>query len=545
MFKKTDPNSFTEFINLYNGKVPIGRLTSEFFVTKLDDVQAENVDSVAKPKTRKFLVNVTQKIIIANPSGSNIGPTIPVDPIIPNTSQYLNYPVLVDTSLSVTKDDHLNYELLDFSPKTINTQIQSSGANTSGATGTSSSSKSNTVGSSTTETNSYGASASLEGVSSNYEHSSSHTNDQSATSGSDASNARSKESSDSASMSIKDWGAYAFIDPRNNCPSWRFGQEYPWDAIRFNEIPKGIEPWPTNPNQIAIMIPREQEIRMIDTTGNSNNLLVYPPSQLSLFGVNFVTKSSWQITVNNIGSDDISIAQNIGYFTASHLLMDLETITVFMDQKENTLTDSNGEAVFSTALNLPLMALDPLGKVNHNAIIGFAANKFTVPPSSGVPFKITSTHNNLMILDTTVYPATPDNNEGFSILNNLLNVDFTPNCYQPQITLYFKVIDTTNDYVLHLKNWKSNDVGVALTLTINGDTDNSITSYIDDNEGLGGTNNLLSINLRNQDFASADYNDYLQLGLNSVQISITPIGGKYVNNSGYQIRALSIETANG
>lgn len=120
MFKKTDPNSFTSFMNLFNGNVPIGRLTSDFQVTKLDDVQADNIGSVIKPKLNKFLVSVTQKIIVSNPNGSSVGPmAAPLAPVVPGMSQYLNYPVLVDTSVSITKDGSTSYELMTFRQKQL------------------------------------------------------------------------------------------------------------------------------------------------------------------------------------------------------------------------------------------------------------------------------------------------------------------------------------------------------------------------------------------------------------------------------------------
>ena len=82
--------------------------------------------------------------------------------------------------------------------------------------------------------------------------------------------------------------------------------------------------------------------------------------------------------------------------------------------------------------------------------------------------------------------------------------------------------------------------GVMLTLTINGDTDNAITKYVDAAEAEGGENNITTIALRNQNYASVNYHDYLQLGLNAIQIDIQPIGKQYTADCAYQIRAVSV-----
>jgi len=93
-----------------------------------------------------------------------------------------------------------------------------------------------------------------------------------------------------------------------------------------------------------------------------------------------------------------------------------------------------------------------------------------------------------------------------------------------------------------MKHWKIDATAIMLTMVINGDTNNPVVKYVDALEAEGGENNLLTIALRNQDFASIDYHDYLQLGLNSIQITIQPVDGVYAG-SGYQMRAISIENA--
>ena len=59
---------------------------------------------------------------------------------------------------------------------------------------------------------------------------------------------------------------------------------------------------------------------------------------------------------------------------------------------------------------------------------------------------------------------------------------------------------------------------------------------MNDLEAEGGEDNLMKISLRSLDMASISYHDYLQLGLNSVSITMTPMGGDCI----YQMRAVSI-----
>jgi hypothetical protein len=49
----------------------------------------------------------------------------------------------------------------------------------------------------------------------------------------------------------------------------------------------------------------------------------------------------------------------------------------------------------------------------------------------------------------------------------------------------------------------------------------------------------LTIALRDLDFVSIDYHDYLQLGLNKVVIDMSPIGDNY-ESCVYQIRAVAV-----
>jgi hypothetical protein len=544
MFKKTDPNTFTKYSELYmkdaeGVEQKIGTVYFEYQVTLYEDVQSNGATSIVKAKDQKFILDCTQRINIYNEKGLDVSPT-------KNLNSYQDYPALIHTSMTLAKEDNTAFFLLDYSPQTVNTQIQTSLAEGDSEGNATSNSSSSTVGSSTSQTNTFGTSVSasygtISGVTAtaSYEHSSTVSRDKSKTTGSDVSNSNSTDSSNSASMSMKDWGAYALVDPDKQCPVWTFGQEYPWDAIECRKYYED-QTNPENDNQVKLDIPAGQESRLY------NGGFLYPPSELSVFGVNFVMKATWLVVIENSVSDEIDITHSIDYFQASHLYdSDLDEVSVYMDQDPVLLSGTDINAL-STSVHFNFMALSPLGVLSNAAIIGFIPNKFILKPDASQKFKIISTTNDLMIQDTSGGDAYTDGG-GFSVSETALTATFSETCPSLQMTVYFKVIDSMTNYTLYLKHWKLKTNGAILKMVINEDPDNPddnivITQYVDALEAEGGENNLLSIALRNQSFASIDYHDYLQLGLNSIKITITPISQVTSDNPcAYQLRAISIE----
>lgn len=437
---------------------------------------------------------------------------------------------------------------MEYSPQTVNTKVQSSGTSGDSTGKTQGSSSSSTVGSSTSQTNSYGTSVSIgdiSGVTATSDRSTTTTHDHSYTKGTEMSSSKSSENSHSASMSIKDWGAYSLVSPTSMAPSWTFGQEYPWDAIECRKT--NDKPNAKNANQTQIIIPGMMGVRLYD------GVSLYPPSHLSMFGINFIMKALWLVTIDDGGPEDITIHHTVNYFSGSHLLEktdgDIDTVNVYMDKHPSILNVKNDDPL-NTKINLTLMGLDPLGIQTRGAVIGFIPNKFAtlpVPATSSkqpVPFKIISTSNDLMVKDCTTYPKDCNEGDGFIPSETALTANLSPKCKQLSISLYFKITDSISDYNLFIKHWKTgsaNSSGVMLTFVINEDTKNPIKKYVDALEAEGGENNLLTLVLRNQNYASVDYHDYLQLGLNSIKITIESIDDEHFPNCGYQIRAISIE----
>jgi hypothetical protein len=450
MFKTKDPHSFTNFCTLMAGSNKIGNFMAEYHVVSYDDVQMNTFASVNKSTTRKFMVSCTQRINIYNSSALSISPN-------PNANLYAyeNYPVLINTLINAEKFEGLDVQLMDYSPQTVNTKIQSSATSGSQDALTKSSTLSSTVGSLTSETNSYGASVTIgssDTLTGNKEYASTASNDASSTAGTDTSSNRSNDSSSTAAMSIKDWGAYALVNPTNKTPSWTFGQEYPWDAVECRNSNGILNP--NNSNQIKVIMPDTMSLRLYDGTN------LYPPSQLSIFGFNFVMKALWLVTLNNAAPDEVTFDHAVNYFSGSHAVTgtgSAAVISAYMDQSATVLGVGSNESLSST-IDLPLMALDPLAWEDKASIIGFIPRRFIVLPSPAtastdpVAFEILSASNNLMINDTTSYPSPCDAGAGFQSSEIYLTAGFSPNCLALQMTVYFKIVDTVNYYTLFMKH---------------------------------------------------------------------------------------------
>jgi len=538
MYKKQDPNTITKFFDLKVAGKTIGQLIADFHVVDYDDVQTQDFSSVKKEINRKFLLNCTQRIIISTENNPLLS--------VPNSNQsvYSDYPVLINNSIKIISSGIIEANLLEYSPKTVNTQVQKTASQDLSTGSTASNSRSTSSGSSVSETNSFGVSVSTSsnlslmdaGVSStvtaNAEHSQTFSHEHSITSGSELSHNKNQSLSESASMNIKDWGAFSYVK-QGSIPmtGWIFGQEYPWDAIRCRKTNgRSID----TEEQVGLIIPKNMLVNLYDGEA------LLPPSELSMFGINFVSKSLYLITLNN-ESDLINIDYSTLLYNATHKLNG-KNVEVYIDKQPTSIFIDD-----PITINLPIMALDTLGLPGKQAIVGFIPSKFIVPPSpmeSGKvsAFKINSASNTLYIKDTTDYSSVKDNGAGFSDSETRLIANLSEQCTSLSFTLYFKVVDTSNYYNLYLKHWKkTGSKGIKLTFTINEDSDNKIVKYVDSEEAEGAEKNLLIIALRDYNYASIDYHDYLQLGLNSIEVKIEPIDGEYSENCGYQVRAISIE----
>lgn len=255
------------------------------------------------------------------------------------------------------------------------------------------------------------------------------------------------------------------------------------------------------------------------TSGSDN--IANPPSHLSLFGIDFTMKALWIVTPAEFTADEeITLKHTLHYSTGSHTVENT-TLTVTLDAapEEYKYTSDN--------VDLTLLDLDPIVEANANngAVVGFLANKFLVAPAPTATFLIVSGDNNIRVTGTGLDAPTP----GSAMVSALPKGSAT-------ILLDFKILDVDNSYTLYFKHWKTVDNGCVLT--INNDTDNQIVKHVAALEAEGGDNNFMGINLRNRDYSSIDYHDYLTLGLNTVEIDIALESTSEA--CGYAIRALAI-----
>lgn len=534
MFKAVDPYTYTLSDQLYAGSVSVGLFTAAYQVTHYDDVQLSSgavQAGVANNGVRKYVLSVTQRVMIYNPSGLALSPQSDVT--------YSGYPALLNLQLTASGAPDTTLLLTGYSPQTVNTKVQTSGTTSDSSGATSGSSTSRTAGSSTAQANSYGASVGVNGdgpsLGLSAEISTTTTAERSHTSTNESGTSREQESSASSYMSIEDWGAYALVNPQTSGPVWTFGQEYPWDAIACR-ITTGTAN-PKNKNQEQLVVPNEMTVRLYD------GVSLYPPSHLSMFGINFSAHAQWIVTVDNSESDQIGLSHVLEYFTASHALVSGAAV-VYLDSSPTQLYLPGANDISAT-IDLGVLGLDPVGRAEAPAVVGFIPSKFTAPPvpaSDGTqptPFSVFADANTLLVRDTTSYPDSCSAGAGFSPGETALTATLTGNCASLTFTMLFKVVDIVHDYTLHLKHWKTTTTGVVLSIVVNGDTSTTLTKYVDSVEAEGGESNLLSVALRNQDFASVDYTDLLAMGLNSIAITLTPIDGGA--GAGYALRAVSIE----
>ena len=514
----------------YSVTVPIANQDNGRIGTSIIDYEIRRYRDVRNmTDTLAYQVHCKQRIVIPN--------TTPYQPGANIDQQFLNYSAIVRNEIDVTQEDGITIEILKYLPKTINSAVSTSLSNNSSAEN--STSYQHTVGSSTSQTNTAGGSASLGfmgdiptgGLSFDGSTSSTTTHEQSTTKGRGTSN--STGASESDSMTIKDWACYASLDTEYINPTWVWGQEHPWDVIKYN----------TGKKDSFIRLPQFVENLLYDAT----NELVLPPSQLSLFGIDFTMQSLWLVKLDR--------PEDFKNFVANHTIQCWNASHSY-DSTSNSvsakLLDPFLYEIPSIHIDLYTYGLDPIGEASTpGGVTGFTPSKFIINPvpassigSQPVPFKIISESNNLMIDDTTTYlPMTAsDEGAGFAPSETSLNVVFTESCTNLQMTLSFKISDTVNDYTLYMKHWKTNEIGIILTFIINGNLDNPIVKLVDSLEAEGGENNLLTISLRNTNYGTIDYHDYLQMGLNTIEVNIKPmkISANLKQDCGYQIRAIAL-----
>jgi hypothetical protein len=188
--------------------------------------------------------------------------------------------------------------------------------------------------------------------------------------------------------------------------------------------------------------------------------------------------------------------------------------------------------VKSQPLDLVLLALDPVLVTEHGAraVVGFAASQFIAAPGERRNFRVKSKANNLLVSGRGFLAAKPD---------GPLTTDFSEDGLAT-LTVFFKVVDPEAEMALAFKHWKTTATACHMTIVINDGT--PIYRHVDATEAASGDDNLVTITLRNDNYASAEFFDYLVLGLNKIVITVEPSRDPQVNEAvgGYALRALAL-----
>ena len=446
-----------------------------------------------------------------------------------------NYPVLVNVQSGITATSQPTSEVVlkRIFPKTINANIEQSTNTSTGSSSTQSNQTSS--GSSSSNVNTFGVDLSagwfVEGpvasVGVNYSHSWEHGTSQSSSLA--HSNATNLQAASGNEMSVKDWSAYSSVQNFNNTSTafvgeyiqWNWGQTYPWNIFDYNETA----------SELNILMPESVVANMLyygaasASSSQSSNILL-PPSDLSLFGLDFTMAAEWLVTfpekLTNI--ETLSFQHDISVAHASHSMLpptggeQASLVALFGRAYNNVFKQSQ-------PLSLSEYALVPLSN-NQTTGIGFQSNLFDISPNTPLTtFKIRSRGNDLMATGI-----------GFS---PVMSAVFPANYSGPvvSLTIAFKVVDINTQYAFVLKHWIGQNSGnIVLSCVING---NQTTINVTDQEGQGLLNNINQLDLRNFNLKSANFHDYLVLGWNEITITVMPQDKMIASE--YVLLALSVE----
>lgn len=531
MLNTPDLYTWTDSVSIFDqsSKKVIGTLIVEYTARLYTDVR--NLTS-----TRAYHITCTQRVIFPNANISKFGPG--------DITGFLKYPAMMTATVNLNAGSNGgSFYVVDYKPKTMNTAVMTSqsGALNSQTT----SSLQHTTGSSTSETNSYEVGVSLGifgdsptgGFSTMEGHSETTSEDQAFSTGQAV--GRGTQSASSNSMSIKDWAAYAALDAKNAMLSWVWGQEYPWNVIEFHNTHQ------KSPD--SVKLPEYVKDLLWDSgKSGSSPQQIYPPSKLSLFGINFLMKCSWLYPVSDqTPIDTVSFTHALTYYQGSH---EITTVTpadlsVTLAQVALAYGSSSSTSPYKSAqIDLGKLALEPVRKdaSGHRAIVGFVPTQFVVQPPGISPevnaapiFSIKSGANNLYIRGSGF--AAPSGEDV------PMSADLTTG--DAQLEVDFKIVDVNRDYTLFLKHWKTGAAPCLMQIWINQSPTSApvVSRHIDSLEAGSGTNNVSTIILRRKSYNTAEYYDYLTLGLNTIIIKLSPSqDGASGASCGYAIRALAI-----
>jgi hypothetical protein len=110
------------------------------------------------------------------------------------------------------------------------------------------------------------------------------------------------------------------------------------------------------------------------------------------------------------------------------------------------------------------------------------------------------------------------------------------------LKIQFKMTSENLELSLYFKHWKLKSAGCMLTIAVNeADYKNPVSPivrHVDAMDAGSGTDNITTVTLRNKDYTSNEFYDYLVMGLNTIYVTITPTDAQ--PSCDYALRAVAI-----
>ena len=429
-----------------------------------------------------YYVLAKQRIIIPNDSTPGLGAV--------SVQNYNNYPAILNNKITLDVNNNAKVKIHDLFPKTLNSNVNISSSSHDGDSRTQV--QQYTSGSSINNTNTYGVTVSggfmlgpVFNLGVSYSEAWGESYNRQRSIGSNTTHQ--SDSNFGNNMSVKDWSSYSKLGNNNKEVSWVWGQTYPWDVLNYNYAQEGNN----------INLPQFIQNRML--TSNS----VLPPSELSLYGLDFTTQASWLVEFeDDIVEDEVlSLSHEIECYTASH---------GFLSSRVSASLDDSSQAkacqFSSEPLNMSRYSLAPVEVYNADgASIVFKNNQFTYRPKTEADnFKIISANNELEVSGSGFAETMKS-----SLKNNA------------KIEIYFKVDSNVSNYDLFIMHWlKDNKTSCNINWTINDKyKGSSVVNAISD---INGEDNMTKISLRSNNYSLLNSFDYLVMGLNKIELEIVP-----------------------
>lgn len=441
-------------------------------------------------------------------------------------SSFSDYPALIETEVSAKTFDRtiIACDLLHYAPKTLNssTQMTRTGGSNQGTTVE----RQHTVGSALSTTNSFGANIQLgfQGemptgdIGANYQHTM--TSESSTSDLQGVTQNASVDASASTTVSIMDWAAYAKVLEYDQSVSWWWGQESPWNVIRYHDKITGSD--------TSIALPKHVRDQLFDEG------VLLPPSELAMFGPDFSSKARWLFTARN------------GKYFDTALALHCDPVVYVGTHSVPPVTEDDPDTITGVTASLSVTSKgfdkDRPCKIDSLAKLALTPLSTGTTFTGTINFRVNPSFSSPLCPDTLARAFVSVSNEVMAVVSAEFGADMSVTLDKTttaSVTLYFKVDDRNEHVNLALKCWKDGTSNVGVGITIRPDRPSGPTDvvptderklhrHVDWSKGDGTANSLLTVDLRNRDYFSDECCDFLVAGGNVVELLFTSTTGEPV-----------------